>query len=93
MSFVLFLTVLLEILQSRSLLIKQSCSSFKYFRYHSFSTFTKLSEKLTFRTPNTLMPGVVACTCNPATLEAKFRNSVGSIPVGGNSPSIGGWIV
>ena len=40
-----------------------------------------------------LLPGVVACTCNPATLEAEFRNGVGSIPVGGNSPSIGGWIV
>ena len=38
-------------------------------------------------------PGVVACTCNPATLEAEFRNGAGSIPVGGNSPSIGGWIV
>ena len=37
--------------------------------------------------------GVVACTCNPATLEAEFRNDVGSIPVGGNNPSIGGWIV
>ena len=36
---------------------------------------------------------VVACTCNPATLEAEFQNGVGSIPVGGNSPSIGGWIV
>ena len=34
-------------------------------------------------------PGVVACTCNPATLEAEFRNGVGSIPVGGKSPSIG----
>ena len=34
-------------------------------------------------------PGVVACTCNLASLEAEFRNSVGSIPVGGNSPSIG----
>ena len=40
-----------------------------------------------------LTPGVVLCTCNPATLEAKFRNGVGSILVGGNSPSIGGWIV
>ena len=29
---------------------------------------------------------VVACTCNPATLEAEFRNGVGSIPVAGNSP-------
>ena len=36
---------------------------------------------------------VVACTCNSATLEAEFWNAVGSIPVGGNSPSIGGWIV
>ena len=39
------------------------------------------------------MPGVVAYTCTPATLEAEFRNRVGSIPVGGNSPSIGEWIV
>ena len=37
--------------------------------------------------------GVVACTCNPATLEAEFRNDVGSIIAGGNSPSIDGWIV
>ena len=37
--------------------------------------------------------GIVACTCNSATLEAELRNSVGSIPVGGNSPSIGRWIV
>ena len=36
---------------------------------------------------------VVACTCNPATSEAEFRNGVGSISVGGNSPSIDGWIV
>ena len=39
------------------------------------------------------MLGVVACTCNPATMEAEFRNGVGSIPVGGNSPSIDVWIV
>ena len=38
-------------------------------------------------------PGVMTCYCNPATLETEFRNGVGSIPVGGNSPSIGGWIV
>ena len=38
-------------------------------------------------------PGVVACTCNPATLEAEFRNGVVPIPVGSNSSSIGGWIV
>ena len=36
---------------------------------------------------------VVACTCNPATLEIEFRNVVGSIPVGGNSPLLGWWIV
>ena len=29
-------------------------------------------------------------TCDPATLEVKFRNGVGSIRVVGNSPSIGG---
>ena len=38
-------------------------------------------------------PGVVAYTCNPATLEVKFWNSVGSVPVRNNSPSICGWIV
>ena len=38
-------------------------------------------------------PGVVACTCNPATLEAKSWNSPTSISVGHNIPSIGGWIV
>ena len=37
-----------------------------------------------------LKPCVAACTCNPATLEAEFRNGVGSIQVGGNSPSKGG---
>ena len=31
---------------------------------------------------------VVVCTRNPANLEAKFRNGVGSIPVMGNSPLI-----
>ena len=34
-----------------------------------------------------LLPGLVACICNPATLEAEFRNCVDSIPVGGNSPA------
>ena len=38
-------------------------------------------------------PGMVACTCNPTTLETKFRNGMGSLPVGDNRPSIGGWIV
>ena len=33
-------------------------------------------------------PVVVACTCNPTTLEADFRNGVGSVPVGGNGLSI-----
>ena len=37
--------------------------------------------------------GVVACTCNPATLGTKFWNGFGGTPVGGNSPSIGEWIV
>ena len=36
---------------------------------------------------------VVICTCNAATLEAKLRNGVDSILIGGNSLSIGGWIV
>ena len=38
------------------------------------------------------VPGVVACTYNPATLEAQFGKGVGLVSVGGNSPSIGGWI-
>ena len=32
------------------------------------------------------------CTCDPAAMEAEFPSSVGSIAVGGNSPSIGVWI-
>ena len=39
------------------------------------------------------MPAAVACTCNPATLEAECQNGVGSVSVRGNSPSIGGRIV
>ena len=46
-----------------------------------------------FLPPPPIQPGIVACTCNPATLEAKFQVDVGLIPVGGNSISIGGWIV
>ena len=34
-------------------------------------------------------PGVVACTCNSATLEGEFRNVVSAVTVGGNSPLIG----
>ena len=40
-----------------------------------------------------VLSGVVACTCNPATLDAEFRNGVGSISVGGNGLLIGGWTV
>ena len=40
-----------------------------------------------------VVPPVVASTCNSGTLEAEFQNGVGSIPVGGNSSLIGGWIV
>lgn len=35
---------------------------------------------------------MVACTCNPTTLEAEFWDGVGSIQVGSISPLIGGWI-
>ena len=45
------------------------------------------------RVKNWVQPGVVAGTCNPATLETEFRNCVGSNPVEGDSPSIGGWLV
>ena len=37
--------------------------------------------------------GVVAYTCNSTTFEVKFPSSVGSVPVWGNSPLIGGWIL
>ena len=40
-----------------------------------------------------MVPGVVECTYNLATLETEFRNGVDSIPVGDNSTLIGGWIV
>ena len=39
-----------------------------------------------------LVSGAVACTRNPTTMKAELQNGVGSIPVGGNSPSIE-WIV
>ena len=40
------------------------------------------------------MPGVVACTCNPATLETEFREGVGSMLAGGSKGlSVGGWIL
>ena len=42
---------------------------------------------------NSAGSGVVARTCNPVTFEAQFQNSVGSIPVGVNSPSMDGRIV
>ena len=34
------------------------------------------------------MFGVVPCACNSVTLEAEFRNSVGSVPVRGSKPSL-----
>ena len=34
----------------------------------------------------------VARTCNPTTLEAEYRNGVGSIPHEGNNLSLGGWV-
>ena len=40
-----------------------------------------------------LRPGVVACTCNPANLEAEFWNGVGLIPLEGSSPSIAAWLL
>ena len=40
-----------------------------------------------------IYPDAVACTYNSATLETKFPGGIGSVPVVGNSPSLGGWIV
>ena len=39
------------------------------------------------------MQVVVACSYNPASLEAEFWNSMDSTPVGCNSASTVGWIV
>ena len=39
------------------------------------------------------VPVVVLQTCNPANLEAEFQNTVGSVPVGGISPLVGGGIM
>ena len=36
--------------------------------------------------------GVMACTWNPANLEAEFRKSMSSVPVGGNGPLINRWL-
>ena len=54
--------------------------------------FVNFSLKLTYLAI-VVYPTIVACICNPATLEAKFWKSVGSMPVKGNSSLIGGWIV
>ena len=51
-----------------------------------------MEENETFKLINYIYPGVMACTCNPATLGAEFRRGLNSIPAVGNSPSIGEWI-
>ena len=63
-----------------------NCNCYKVFKVFD------VTGPYTCAIQNCLEVGVVVCTCNPATLEAEFRNGVGSIPAGGNSPSIGGWI-
>ena len=40
-----------------------------------------------------VQPGAVACTCNPAILEAQLPTGVRLKSVWGNSSSLGGWIV
>ena len=52
----------------RKLLRERSVRIWSYYDLH-FPTFG-------------LNTDVVACTCNPASLQAEFRNGVGSIPVG-----------
>lgn len=39
------------------------------------------------------MPGLGPWTCNSATLRAECRNWVDAKQVGGNSPSLAGWIL
>ena len=43
--------------------------------------------------PKSALGSCIIYYWNPLSSEAEFRNSVGLIPVGGNSPSIGRWIV
>lgn len=40
-----------------------------------------------------VVPGVVARSCNPAAFQAAFGSGESLLPVDGNSPSIGAWIV
>ena len=40
-----------------------------------------------------VVSGIAAWNCNLANVDAKFRNVVGSVPVGGNIPSLCWWIV
>ena len=60
----------------------------------NMSTHSKKRRNLILDFPlkasHTIGLGVVACTCNPATLEAEFWNGVSLLSVGGNSPLIGG---
>ena len=51
--------------------------------------FTSISHIFSFRKIHPL----IQKSCIPATLEAEFKNGVDSIPVRGNSSSVGGWIV
>ena len=52
--------------------------------------FVNTGKKITAKT---LLTGVVAWTCNPATIEAKFWSGVGLMSIGSNSLSIVGYIV
>ena len=56
-------------------------------KYHKIFTDTLAKQNTGCSCKTT---GLVAFTCIPATLEAELQNGVSSIPVGGNSPSIGG---
>lgn len=38
-------------------------------------------------------PGVVACTCYPATVKIELWKSMESIPAGGNITSVSDWVV
>ena len=66
---------------------KSSSNTFATKYFTVLTSFKNLARKVQHQ------PSVVAWTCNPATLEAEFWNSVGLISVGCNSPSVFGWIV
>ena len=70
----------LEVSRKRSMLKNYFSFNYKivlYFKQSQTNNYIEVNINITL-----YWLGVVACTCNPATLEAEFRNSAGSIQLG-----------